>query len=221
MRIFLAATSIDEIRWAMDAGLIDGVVATPTIIASQSPQSDARDVLVDIARATRLPICASVPAVAANDIVKGARDLRKISDRMIVAIPFIDDAIPAIHRLTADGIPVAATLVYSAAQGLLAAHAGAAMVTISTDTLDSVGADGMSVVRELRSAFDHGATECDVAAAGPGNASSFAAAAAGGADVAIVTSDVLRSLLQHPLTDRGLDRFLGAIMRRPKGKRQK
>lgn len=221
MRIFLATTSIDDIRWAVDAGLIDGVVATPTIIASQAPQADARDVLADIARATRLPICASVAAVAASDIVKGARELRKISDRVMVAIPFIDDAIPAIRRLTADGIPVAATLAYSSAQGLLAAHAGAAMVTISTDTLNSVGADGMAVIRELRCAFDRAATECDVAAAGPGNAASFAAAAADGADVAIVTTEVLRSLLQHPLTDRGLDRFLGAISRRPKTKRQK
>ncbi|HVZ47734.1 MAG TPA: transaldolase family protein [Gemmatimonadaceae bacterium] len=221
MRIFLATTSIDEIRWAADCGLIDGVVATPTIIATEAPQADARDVLADIARATRLPICASVHAVAANDIVKGARDLRKVSERMIVAIPFIDDAIPAIRRITTDGIPVAATLVYSAAQGILAAHAGAAMVTISTDALDAVGSDGTAVLRELRSGFDHGAAECDIAAAGPGSAASFAAAAAAGADVAIVTTDVLRSLLQHPLTDRGLDRFLGAIMRRPKGKRAK
>lgn len=221
MKIFLATTSTDEIRWAADAGLIDGVVATPTVIVSQSPQADARDVIADIARATRLPICVSVPAVAAGDIVKGARDFRKISDRVMVAIPFIDDAIPAIRRLTADGITVVATLVYSAAQGLLAAHTGAAMVTISTDALESVGGDGLSVIRDLRRAFDHGATECDVAAAGPGSALSFAAAAVGGADAAIVTTDVLRSLLQHPLTDRGLDRFLGAISRRPKTKRSK
>ncbi len=221
MRIFLATTSLNDIRWATEAGLIDGIVATPTIIAAESPSADAREVLTDLARASRLPICASVPAIAAKDIVRGARDLAKIVDRLIVAIPFIDDAVPAIAKLSADGIPVAATLVYSAAQGILAAHAGASMVTVSIDALNSVGSDGNAVIADLRAAFDHSAAECDITAAGPSTAASFAAAAGVGADIAIVTPDVLRSLLQHPLTDRGLDRFLGAISRRPKGKRGK
>ena len=221
MRLFLATTSLDDIRWATEAGLIDGIVATPTIIAAESPQADAREVLTEIARASRLPICASVSAVGANEIVRGARDLAKITERLIVAVPFIDDAIPAIRRLATDGIPVAATLVYSAAQGILAAHAGASMVTVSIDTLDSVGGDSNGVIAALRAAFDHSGAECDVAAAGPITAASFAAAAGVGADVAIVTPVVLRGLLQHPLTDRGLDRFLSAISRRPKGKRGK
>jgi transaldolase len=221
MRVLLATTSIDEIRSAADAGLIDGVVATPTIIAAESPQSDPRDVIADIAKATRLPICASVHAVASADIVKGARDLRKISERVIIAVPFIDDAIPAIKRLSADGVQVVATLVYSVAQGVLAARAGASMVTVSVDTLDSVGSDGIGVVRDLRAAFNHSAAECDVAAAGPSTAASFAAAAVAGADAAIVTPEVLKSLVQHPLTDRGLDRFLSAIMRKPKPRRPK
>ncbi len=81
--------------------------------------------------------------------------------------------------------------------------------------------DGVNSKNDLRAAFDHSAAECDITAAGPSTAASFAAAAGVGADIAIVTPDVLRSLLQHPLTDRGLDRFLGAISRRPKGKRGK
>jgi transaldolase len=221
MRVFLATTSLDDIRWASDAGLIDGIVATPTVIAAESPQADAREIIAEIARASRLPICASVPAVAAADIVKGARELRKVSERIIIAIPFIDDAIPAIHKLSTGGVQVAATLVYSAAQGILAARAGASMVTVSVDALDSVGADGTSAINDLRAAFDLSAAECDVAAAGPATAASFAEAAVAGADVAIVTPEVLRSLIQHPLTDRGLDRFLGAIARRPKTRRTK
>src|ERR1035437_2552904 len=109
MRIFLATTSLDEIRWATAASLIDGVVATPTIIATEIP------------RATTLPVCASVPAIGANDIYKGARELAKVVDHLIVAIPFIEDAVPAIRRLANDGVRVAATLVYSSAQGILAA----------------------------------------------------------------------------------------------------
>lgn len=219
MRIFLATTSLDDIRWATAASLIDGVVATPTIIASELPTADAREVVTDISRATKLPVCASVPAVGAADIYKGARDLAKAVDHLIVAVPFIEDAVPAIRKLANDGVRVAATLVYSTAQGILAAKAGASMVTIAIDTLESVGQDGPEMIYELRAAFDHAATECDIAAAGPSSASSFAACAAAGADVAIVTPAVLRALLQHPLTDRGLDRFLGDISRRPKPRR--
>jgi transaldolase len=219
MRIFLATTSLSEIRWASDAALIDGIVATPTVIQTELPNADAREVIADIARATSLPVCASVPAIGAADIYKGARELAKAAEHLIVAVPFIEDAVPAIRRLSADGVKVAATLVYSAAQGILAAKAGASMVTIAIDALESVGQDATAVVRELRAAFDHSATECDIAAAGPASSASFSACAAAGADVAIVTPSALRGLLQHPLTDRGLDRFLGDISRRAKPRR--
>jgi transaldolase len=219
MRIFLATTSLDDIRWAIGASLVDGVVATPTIIATELPTADAREVVTEIARATKLPVCASVPAIGAGDIYKGARDLAKSVDHLIVAVPFIEDAVPAIRKLANDGVRVAATLVYSAAQGILAAKAGASMITIAIDSLESVGQSGPDIVRELRAAFDHAGAECDIAAAGPSSASSFAACAVAGADVAIVTPAVLRALMQHPLTDRGLDRFLGDISRRSKPRR--
>jgi transaldolase len=219
MRIFLATTSLSEIRWASDAGLINGVVATPTVIQTELPNADARDVIADIAKATSLPICASVPAIGAAEIYKGAKDLGRVAEHLIIAVPFIEDAAPAIRRLAADGVTVAATLVYSAAQGILAAKAGASMVTIAVDALESVGQDATAVVRELRAAFDHNATECDIAAAGPATSASFSACAAAGADIAILTPAALHSLLQHPLTDRGLDRFLGDISRRAKPRR--
>jgi transaldolase len=219
MRIFLATTSLSEIRWASDAALINGVVATPTVIQSELPNADAREVIADIAKATALPICASVPAIGAADIYKGAKELGKVAEHLIIAVPFIEDAAPAIRRLAADGVTVAATLVYSAAQGILAAKAGASMITIAIDALESVGQDATAVVRELRAAFDHNATECDIAAAAPASSASFSACAAAGADIAILTPAALHSLLQHPLTDRGLDRFLGDISRRAKPRR--
>jgi transaldolase len=219
MQVFLATASLPDIRWASDAALIDGIVATPTVIASELPNAEARDIVAEIARATTLPICASVPAVSATDIYKGARDLAKIAEHLIVAVPFIEDAVPAIRKLANDGVRVAATLVYSAAQGILAAKAGAVMVTVAIDALESVGQDGRAVLAELRAAFDHHGTECDVVAAGPSSAASFSACAAAGADIAVVTPAVLRALLQHPLTDRGLDRFLRDISRRPKPRR--
>jgi transaldolase len=142
-----------------------------------------------------------------------------VVEHLIIAVPFVEDAVPAIRKLANDGMRVAATLVYSSAQGILAAKVGAAMVTVAVDALESVGQDGRAVIGELREAFDRSGTECDLAAAGPSTAASFAAVAAAGADIAIITPAVLRALLQHPLTDRGLDRFLGDISRRPKPRR--
>ena len=219
MRIFLATTSIEEIKWATNAGLIDGVVATPSIIAAELPAADARDVVAGLAKATALPICASVAAVGATDIYNGARDLAKVAEHLIVAVPFIEDTLSAIRRLAGDGVRVAATLVHSAAQGILAAKAGSAMVTVAIDALESVGHDGQTVLMELRAAFDRSGSECNLCAAGPSTSSAFSACASAGADIAIVTPAVLKSLLQHPLTDRGLDRFLGDISRRPKPRR--
>jgi transaldolase len=219
MRIFLATTSPDEIRWASAATLIDGVVATPTVIASEQPGADVREVVTELARATSLPLCVSVAAIGANDIYKGAKELAKLADHLIIAVPFIEDSAPAIRKIAGDGIRVAATLVYSAAQGILAAKSGATMITIAVDALEAVGQRGDAVVSELRRAFDHNRTECDIAAAGPTSASNFSACAAAGAEIAVVTPAVLRALLQHPLTDRGLDRFLGDISRRPKPRR--
>ena len=193
MRIFLATTSLSEIRWASDAALINGVVATPTVIQTELPNADARDVIADIAKATSLPICASVPAIGSAEIYKGAKELGKVAEHLIIAVPFIEDAAPAIRRLAADGVTVAATLVYSAAQGILAAKAGASMVTIAIDALESVGQDATAVVRELRATFDHNATECDIAAAGPASSASFSACAAAGADIAILTPAALHS----------------------------
>ena len=162
-----------------------------------------------------------MPAIGAAEIYKGARDLAKVAEHLIVAVPFIEDAVPAIRKLANDGVRVAATLVHSCAQGILAAKVGAAMTTIAIDALEAVGQDGPAVVAELRAAFDHSVVECDIVAAGPSSAATFAACAAAGADIAIITPEVLRSLLQHPLTDRGLDRFLGDISRRPKPRRTK
>ncbi|NBW65103.1 hypothetical protein EBR44_04955 [bacterium] len=90
MRLYLATTSPNEIRWASAATLIDGVVATPTIIASEQPGADVREIVAELARITPLPICASVAAIGANDIYKGAKELAKLADHLIIAVPFIE-----------------------------------------------------------------------------------------------------------------------------------
>ena len=123
MRLYLATVAADEIRWATAAGLLDGVVATPAILSAELPHADPREVLAELAERSALPIFASVPSLDAGEIARQGKALSRIAEHVIIAVPFVEDALPAIRRLSSDGVRVAATLVHSVAQGLLAAKA--------------------------------------------------------------------------------------------------
>jgi transaldolase len=217
MRIFLATANLDDIRWAAENGLADGVATTPTMLAAAG-DGTGRDLLGEICRTIEGPVCAAVPAVNAADIYREGRELAKIADSLIVQIPLVEDAVVAIRRLSAEGIRVAATLVFNAAQAVLAAKAGASMVATSIEQLDAYGLDSLEVLHELRAVFAGGNTECDVMAMFPHNATQFAGCAIAGVDTVTVTPSVLRMLLLHPLTDRGIDQFLSDLAKRPKAR---
>lgn len=219
LRVYLASLSVNEIKWGMASGLIDGVVATPAVFADELPHADPREILKEITAATPLPVFASPGAVEEAEIVKRGKELIKISEHTILAIPFVEDALPAIRRLTSDGIRCAATLVHSVAQGLLAAKAGASMVVVPVDALEAVGDSSSSMISDLRMSLDRLNAECDIVAAGPASAARMADVIAEGADSIVVTPQTLRSFIQHPLTDRGMDRFLQDISRRAKPRR--
>jgi transaldolase len=221
MRLYLATVNQKDIRWADAAGLLDGIVATPGVLATELPQADPREIIAELGEDSTRPVFASVASLETEEIVRGGKDLRRLNEHVIIAVPFVEDALPAIRRLSADGVRVAATLVHSVAQGLLAAKAGASMVVIPVDAIEAVGDLAAPTIRALKQAFVAGAVECDVVVAGPPNAARFAELAAAGADAAVVTIDVLRSLLQHPLTDRGIDRFLVDVSRRARPRRTK
>ena len=213
MRIFIATAKLDDIRWAHSHGLVDGVLTTPSLLTAQVHPAGANDLLADICQVASFPVAVTVGAVNAADIYRDAKELSKLSDSVIVQIPFVEDAIEAMRRLTTDGIRVAATLVFNAAQAILAAKAGAGLVCVHVDQLDAQGQDGVDVIAEIHQVFTLHGIECDVLAALPRNAAQFTGCALAGADAIAVSSDVLRALLLHPLTDRGIDQFLTDLSR--------
>lgn len=213
MRLFIAAAKLDDIRWAHSHGLVDGVLTTPALLTAQVHPAGANDLLADICGIASFPVAVTVGAVNANDIYRDARELSKLSDSIIVQIPFVEDAISAMKRLRAEGVRVAATLVFNAAQAILAAKSGAGMVCVHVDQLDAQGQDGVDTIAEMHQVFTMHGIECDVLAALPRNAAQFTGCAIAGADAIAVSSDVLRALLLHPLTDRGLDKFLTDLSR--------
>ena len=204
MKLLLASATIDDIRWATKRRLADGVFTTSAMLRSDEPD-EQRDRLRDICRAAQGPVFVAVRALTAPDAYRDARELAKLSDQIVVQVPFLEDVVEAIGRLAADGVRVAATLVFSAAQALLAARAGAVAVVVPADDLHAAGHDAVAVLRELRGVFDASGREADVVALHPANAAQFAACAAAGIDAVAMTPEVLRSLLVHPLTERGAE----------------
>jgi transaldolase len=208
MKIFLATASTQDVQWAVAAGLAEGIVTTPALLREAAGAGGERDLLAEICQTAPLPVCASVGSVTAADIYRDGRELAKISDQILVQVPLLEDAVPAIRRLRADGVRSVVTLVYATAQAVLAAKAGAFMVQVAVDQLDVIGDDGADVVGDIRTVFAAHAVACDIAASQPHTSAQFARCARAGADVITVTPDVLRALLLHPLTDRGVDQLL-------------
>lgn len=207
MKILLASAKLDDIRWASGNGLLDGVLTTPALL-SAAGDGDARELLGEICREARTPVYATVRAVSGSDIFKDGRELAKISDQIVVQVPFLEDAISAMRRLSSEGVRVLATLVFTPAQALLAAKAGATTVGVAVDAIDALGIEGADTVAEIKAIFTATAVPCDIVATNAQGASHVTACGLAGADAVAMSAGVLRSLLVHPLTDRGLDLFL-------------
>ncbi len=208
MKFFLDTASLKDITWAAQAGLIDGVTTNPSLLAKQAGDLDPGDVLKEICSVVEGPVSAEVVAVDADAMVREGTTLAKIADNIVVKIPMLEDGMVAVRRLTAHGIRTNVTLCFSSVQCLLAAKAGATYVSPFVGRIDDVGQEGMDVVREARVIFDNYGIETQILAASMRHPRHVVEAAMIGADVVTVPPDVLKKLLLHPLTDRGLDQFL-------------
>lgn len=208
MKFFLDTASLADIRWAVRAGLIDGITTNPTLLAKAAGDVDRTDVLKEICSLVDGPVSAEVVGVEGEAMYREGRELARLADNIVVKIPMIEEGLPAVRRLVADGVRVNVTLCFSSVQCLIAAKAGATYVSPFLGRLDDVGQDGMDVIRETRQIFDNYAIETELLAASIRHPRHVAEAAMLGADIATMPTEVLKKLLLHPLTDRGLDRFL-------------
>ncbi len=212
MKIFLATARTEDVAWGAAHGMLDGVLTTPALLAAAA-ESDARAHLVELCRLVHGPIFAAVQTIDAGGAYKDGKELAKLSDQIVVEVPLVEDTLGTMRRLHADGVRVAATHVFSAAQALLACRTGVSSVVIALDQLDAAGHDGIGVVRDVRAAFDSSDAECDVIAVQPSSPTQFGSCAVAGADVVAVSEELCRSLLTHPLTDRGVAHYLADVAR--------
>jgi transaldolase len=216
MNIYLESVNLDEIRNAASAGLADGVAFSHLALSVDTPESSTEERLEEISREFAFPICVPVGAVTSAEIYAEARELAKISDHVVVQIPLVEDALIPMAKLSAEGVVVCATFVFNGAQAVIAAKAGAAAIRVTIEELEAYGQSGAQTLAEIKSILEVGGEECDVMVGSPRSAVQFAECATAGADIICLTPETLRALIVHPLSDKGVDRFLSDLAKRPK-----
>jgi transaldolase len=207
MKFFVDTADVAEIKELAATGLLDGVTTNPSLVAKA--KRDFREIIAEICAIVPGPVSAEVAAVDVEGMLKEGRVLAKIAKNVTVKVPLTFDGLKACRRLTDDGTMVNVTLCFSANQALLAAKAGATFISPFVGRLDDAGQDGMELVREIRTVYDNYADlRTQILAASIRNVTHVKQAAMIGADVATVPPAILRALIHHPLTDKGLELFL-------------
>ena len=206
MKFFLDTAHIPHLREAAEAGLIDGVTTNPSLLAKE--QGDPLEIIREIAKIVEGPISAEVVSLQAEEMVREGLQWRAVADNIVVKIPMTMDGLKAIRTLSQQGIPTNCTLVFSPMQALMAAKAGATMVSPFVGRLDDIQYPGMELIEQIVHIFSNYALETEVLVASVRGPLHAVEAARLGADIATMPWSVLQSLAMHPLTDIGIKKFL-------------
>lgn len=206
MKFFLDTANIDEIRDILPIGVVAGVTTNPSLIAKE--KQDIKAVIKEIAALVPGPVSAEVISTEFAQMLPEARELAKLGDNVVIKVPVTIDGLKTANALAAEGIKTNVTLIFSANQALLAARAGAAFVSPFVGRLDDISQDGIDLIRDTAEIFAIHGIETEIIAASIRHPLHVTQAALAGAHIATVPAKVLKSLLQHPLTDAGIKRFL-------------
>lgn len=215
MKIFLDTANVDEIREAYALGVIDGVTTNPSLIAKEG--REFRKVVEEICSIVDGPVSAEAVSLQAEAMIREAESLSAIHRNVVVKIPMTAEGLKAVKTLSRKGIRTNVTLVFSPAQALLAAKAGASYVSPFVGRLDDVGHEGMDLIEQIVTIYENYAFPTEIIVASVRNPVHVVQAALLGAHVATVPYGVLRQLLQHPLTDIGIRKFLADWEKVPAG----
>ena len=207
MKFFVDTADVAEIRALAETGLLDGVTTNPSLIMKAG--RPMADVIAEICDIVDGPVSAEVTATDVDAMLAEGRKLAKIAPNVTVKVPLTWDGLRACRTLTGEGTMVNVTLCFSAVQALLAAKAGATFVSPFIGRLDDIGLDGMVLIREIRAVFDnYPELTTQLLAASLRTSNHVRDCALAGADVATIPPAPIHKLIDHPLTDKGLDQFL-------------
>jgi transaldolase len=210
MKFFIDTANLDQIREAQSLGVLDGVTTNPSLMAKEgiTGQTNIIQHYIDICEIVDGDVSAEVIAVDFDGMVKEGNNLASLHPQIVVKIPMIEDGIKALKYFSDNGIKTNCTLVFSSGQALLAAKAGASYVSPFIGRLDDNSTDGLNLIEEIRLVYDNYAYQTEILAASVRHTMHIVNCAKIGADVMTGPLSAIKGLLNHPLTDIGLAKFL-------------
>lgn len=210
MKFFIDTANLDQIREAQDLGILDGVTTNPSLMAKEgiTGKKNIIDHYKKICEIVDGDVSAEVIATDFDGIIKEGKELAKLHKQIVVKVPMIKEGIKAIKYFSDNGIRTNCTLVFSAGQALLAAKAGATYVSPFIGRLDDISTDGLNLIADIRLIYDNYGYETQILAASVRHSMHILECAKIGADVMTGPLSTIESLLNHPLTDIGLAKFL-------------
>jgi transaldolase len=214
VKFFIDTANIDEIKKGLEMGMVDGVTTNPSLVAKED--KPFKDILREICKIVDGPVSAEVVSLDAAGMCKEAKILAAVSDNIVIKIPMIVEGLKAVKKLTAAGIKTNVTLVFSSAQALLAAKAGATYVSPFVGRLDDIAAQGMDLISDIMTIYRNYGYQSEVIVASVRNPLHVMDAAMIGADIATIPLKVIEQLAKHPLTTNGINQFLADWEKRKK-----
>lgn len=214
MQFYIDSADIEEIRQANRRGWVDGVTTNPTLVAKSGRRHE--DVIRDICKEVKGLVSAEVLSLQADEMVREGLELAKLGDNVVVKIPMCEEGLIAVRRLASDGIKTNVTLVFSPLQALLVAKAGATLVSPFVGRLDDISTDGMGLISQITQIFQNYALNTQVLVASVRHPVHVLEAAMMGADIVTCPYKVMQQLVNHPLTEKGIQQFLKDAQNVPK-----
>ncbi|MBC2850898.1 fructose-6-phosphate aldolase [Cetobacterium sp. 8H] len=206
MKIFIDTANVNEIREVAKMGCISGVTTNPSLIAKEG--RDFKQVVTEICEIINGPISAEVISLKADEMIREGIELSNIHSNIVVKLPMTKDGLEACSTLSNKGIKTNVTLVFTANQALLAARSGATYVSPFLGRLDDIGVNGIELVRDIVDIFTTHGIKTEIIAASIRNPYHSEEAAIAGADIATIPYSVIMKMLEHPLTNAGIEKFL-------------
>ncbi|WP_411349662.1 fructose-6-phosphate aldolase [Paenibacillus sp. WLX2291] len=218
MKFFLDTGNIEEIKRIARLGIVDGVTTNPSLIAKEG--RIFKDVIDEICQIIDGPVSAEVVSLDAEGMLKEAHEIAKWAPNVVIKLPMTEEGLYACNQLSKEGIKTNVTLIFTPAQGLMAAKAGATFISPFVGRLDDIGIDGMQLIRDLRQILDTYGLKSEIIAASIRNLEHVREAALAGAHISTIPGTLVPTLWKHPLTDSGIERFLKDWETVPQAKEQ-
>jgi len=214
MKFFLDTADLKELREAKEMGFLDGVTTNPTLIARSGLPFD--ETIREICALCEGPVSAECVGASFNEMFEEGKTLAALANNVVVKVPLTREGLKTCRALTREGIRVNVTLCFTSLQALMAAKAGAAFISPFVGRLDDRGERGMEVVEQIRTIYDNYGLSTEVLVASIRHPIHVLDAALAGADISTMPFDTLTKMIQHPLTDLGVEAFLRDYQRIPK-----